>query len=276
MIKIGTSGYSYDDWKGVFYPEKMNKKDFLSFYAEAFRTVEINFTYYRIPSPMTFVQMLRKVPEDFEFVVKTPKEFTHEREKLTGAAPMYSEGIQPLVDAGQLGCLLAQFPQSFHLNDDNLSHLRRVREAIAPDIPINVEFRSREWITDEVFSFLRENNLGFVCVDMPDLPGLIPPVVQATNRIGYVRFHGRLKGSWYQHEEARERYNYEYSPQELEEWMPRIAELEGMAEDVYLFANNHPMGKAIKTAIALAQKLGQPIHPPRPTKEEEREMTLFD
>jgi uncharacterized protein YecE (DUF72 family) len=276
VIKIGTSGYSYDDWKGPVYPDKANKSEFLSLYARLFSTVEINSTYYRIPSPFMFQRLLEKVPPEFDFVVKLSKEFTHEREGFPQAVRPFNEGIKPLVQAGKLGCLLAQFPYSFHLTDENLEHLEQVREAIDPAIPINIEFRCDDWIKEEVFAFLKERGLGFVCVDMPRLERLIPPIVRATTAIGYIRFHGRLKPTWWEHKEPAMRYDYLYSEEELKEWVPKIRELESQTSVTYLFMNNHPGGKSVKNARQLSLLLGLPV-PPHPLgKEEEREQTLFD
>ena len=141
MIKIGTSGYSYDDWKGIFYPESLGKTDFLGHYARFFSLSEINSTYYRIPSPGMFEGMLKKAPDDFQFVVKLSRELTHEREKATSAVEKFTRGIKPLLERERLVTLLAQFPYSFKPDEDSYDHLKFLRDAM-PDLPINVEFRN--------------------------------------------------------------------------------------------------------------------------------------
>src|SRR3954453_8222571 len=117
MIHIGTSGYSYEDWKGHFYPENIKDNEMLSFYSQDFKTTEINYTYYRMPAARTLAAMASKVPDNFVFTVKASKELTHEREAEDGGATpenfrLFTQALQPLVDQGKFGAVLAQFPNS--------------------------------------------------------------------------------------------------------------------------------------------------------------------
>ncbi len=254
MIYVGTSGYSYDDWVGPFYPPGLPKKDWLSFYAQEFRACEINYTYYRLPSAKTLAAMSGKTPEGFCFTVKASKELTHEREDADAFAA-FRAGIEPLVQDGKLGCILAQFPYSFHATPGNRTYLVRLREQLA-GLPIAVEFRNRAWLEQETFDLLTELGLGFCAVDEPRLEGLIPPVAVATSDIAYVRFHGRNARKWWRHENAWERYDYTYSDAELGEWKPKIESLAEKAETVFVFANNHWQGQAVSTARQLRLLLG--------------------
>lgn len=247
MIKIGTSGYSYSDWKGIFYPDSLSKKDYLKHYANFFGITEINSTYYRIPRPGMFKSIIKKAPKDFSFTVKLSKEFTHERQKAASSVDSYKRGIEPLLDSGQLMTLLAQFPYSFKPNKQNYSHLENIRQAFA-NLPINVEFRNKYWITDKTFSFLREHDFGYVCVDMPNLPNLVPPIVKATTDLGYVRFHGRVKKHWWNPPQPHMRYDYLYEEEELEEWVNRSKKLDNETENVVIMFNNHFQGKSAKNA----------------------------
>lgn len=258
MIKIGTSGYSYDDWRDHFYPNKLPANRFLSYYARPFSTVEINSTYYRIPEPRMFTAMLNHVPDTFQFVVKVSQEFTHRRDRFPQAVKPFRLGIEPLIAAGQLGCLLAQFPYSFKRNAENQIHLERVRDVLR-NLPINVEFRHSSWVTDETFAFLKAHQLGYICVDMPQLPGLLPPSAVATTEIGYIRFHGRNTEHWWSPPKSYMRYDYLYTEAELKEWLPRIRTLERQTETVYAFMNNHWHGKSAVNARMLGDLLGQPI-----------------
>ncbi|MEE8195319.1 MAG: DUF72 domain-containing protein, partial [Candidatus Bipolaricaulota bacterium] len=129
-IHVGTSGYSFKDWIGTVYPTGTKSRDFLSRYAKMFDTVEINSTYYRVPPPSMFSNMLTKVPEDFTFVVKLPKEITHEREKWNTIIQPFLEGVAPLIEARQLGGFLAQFPYSFRSNSRTLDYLKHVADAL--------------------------------------------------------------------------------------------------------------------------------------------------
>ncbi|MBC7264932.1 MAG: DUF72 domain-containing protein [Chloroflexi bacterium] len=254
MIYVGTSGYSYDDWVGPYYPQNLGKSKWLDFYAREFNTTEINFTFYRLPNPYTIAAMERKTPAGFVFTVKASQELTHQREDIAAAVNSFLRGIQPLVEADKLGCILAQFPFSFHATSENQAYLAKLRELMG-DVPLVIEFRNREWLTDEAFDFLRQHELGFCCVDEPRLKGLMPPIAIATSKVAYVRFHGRNAKKWWQHAQAWERYDYTYSEEELQEWTPKIKELDAAAEKTFVFANNHWQAQAVGTARQLRMLL---------------------
>jgi len=256
MIKIGTSGYSYNDWKGVVYPSSLDKKHFLKHYSSYFKLTEINFTYYRLPTPGIFEGILKKVPEDFEFVVKLSGELTHERDKAKSAVKQFRAGIKPMVESGQLVTTLAQFPYSFKPNQENYDHLKFLRDELN-DVRINVEFRNEYWIKEETFEFLSNNDLGYVCVDAPDLPRLVPPIVKATTELGYIRFHGRRKEHWWNPPDPHMRYDYLYDEEELEEWVDKTEELEKYTDDMVILFNNHYQGKSAKNAKTFSSLLGQ-------------------
>jgi uncharacterized protein YecE (DUF72 family) len=255
-IRVGTSGFSYDDWKGAFYPEKIGKGDMLSFYGEQFRTVEVNMSFYAIPAPSAFAGMARKTPDGFEFVVKAPKDLTHAPEVDPEVFTRFIGSIQALADSGKLGCVLAQYPWSFKKTEENAGRIRQLREAFG-ELPVVVEFRNIEWLGKYTFELLKENHLGFCCVDEPDLKGLMPGVVAATSSVGYVRFHGRNAEKWWQHEESWQRYDYLYSSDELKEWVPKVHDLQSVTGKTYLFFNNHYQGKAAKNALAFAAMLAE-------------------
>ena len=256
MILIGTSGFSYKDWVGPYYPEKLPKKDWLAFYAREFKTCELNFTYYRLPNAQTLERMAAKVPADFVFTLKASGELTHQRTDNEAAFAQFVAALAPLIEAGKFGCVLAQFPYSFHATEANRDYLRFLREHLE-DLPVVVEFRNAKWLTAENSALLRENHLGFCCVDEPRLKGLIPPVAEVTAETAYVRFHGRNAQKWWRHDEAWERYDYTYSDEELSEWVPKIKDLAGQAEKTFIFANNHWQGQAVGTARQLTMLLEQ-------------------
>ncbi len=257
MIYIGTSGYSYDDWVGSYYPEDLDKKEFLSYYARDFRCTELNFTYYRMPNPWIIERIADKVPSGFLFTVKLNQQMTHEREDLAGLFEEFTQAVRPLLEQEKFGCLLAQFPYSFHNTPENQAYLRSLPERLG-GLPTVVEFRNREWIEDEVFELLRECDLGFCAVDQPRFKNLIPPIAEVTSkRVAYVRFHGRNYDTWWRHEEAYQRYDYLYSEEELREWVPKIQKMDAEAERVFAFANNHYKGQAVDTANKLRTLLGE-------------------
>ncbi|RLC67881.1 MAG: DUF72 domain-containing protein [Chloroflexi bacterium] len=249
-VLIGTSGFSYQDWVGPFYPEGLPKQEWLSFYAGEFATNELNFSYYRIPDARTLEQIAAKVPAGFLFSIKAYKGITHEREDPDPQIEQFKAALTPLIEAQKFACVLIQFPYSFHANQANRDYLERVREGFG-DLPGVVEFRSREWINQDTFDQLRRLNLGFCCVDQPRFKSLVPPVAVATGPVAYVRFHGRNYEKWWQHDEAWERYDYTYTDEELMEWVPKIRQLDQEAPLTLVYMNNHWRGQAVGTARQL-------------------------
>lgn len=247
MIRIGTSGYSYDDWVGPYYPPGLNKSDWLAFYAREFDATELNFSYYRQPNPWMLERIAAKVPPAFLFTIKAFQGLTHSREDNEGEFEIFREALRPLLDQEKFGCILAQFPYSFHARPENRDYLKLLRERFG-DLPVVVELRNRAWLSPETFAFLRENQLGFCCVDEPRLKGLLPPIAESTAPVAYVRFHGRNAAKWWRHDQPWERYDYTYSEEELAEWVPKIQSLEERSETTFLFANNHWQGQAVDTA----------------------------
>lgn len=260
-ILIGTSGFSYDDWLGPFYPEGLAPAAMLPFYAKNFKAVEINFTYYQMPGSQSISGLERKTPAGFTFCLKAHKSMTHEISRDPAEAGeifhRFRQALFPLVDAGKLGCVLLQFPWGFKYSHENLEYLCFAREALG-DLPAVVEFRNAGWVKEEVFSFLSGLNFGFCCVDEPRLRGLIPPVARVTSDLAYLRFHGRNATRWWKHDEPWERYDYLYSPAELQEWIPAILKLSAQAKTTFVFFNNHHAGQAVINARILAELLAAP------------------
>ncbi len=256
IIYVGTSGFSYKDWVEAFYPPELPKRRWLEYYARHFKACELNFTYYRLPEKDLMRRLGHSVPADFIFTVKVYKGLTHQRPASERDFAVFLKGLEPLLAEEKLGCLLAQFPYSFAPSTENRRYLEFLAEQFA-SVPLVVEFRNARWLTEETFAFLRENNVGFCCVDEPPLRGLLPPIARATADIAYVRFHGRNKEKWWNHEEAWERYDYIYSREELEEWIPRVRRLADRTVRVFLFANNHWKGQAVGTAQLLRDILSE-------------------
>jgi uncharacterized protein YecE (DUF72 family) len=251
---LGTSGFSYKDWTGVFYPAGMPQRDWLAYYAREFNTCEINSTYYTIPSPNAMKTMAARTGEGFLFAIKANQEMTHLREDNGKICEAFCRTVEPMITSGKLGCILAQFPYSFDFNRQNWEYLARLRKNLE-SLPLVVEFRNARWLKVDVFQWMRQQDMGFCCVDEPQLPNLLPPIAEATSKIGYVRFHGRNKDKWWQPEEAYQRYDYTYKPEELREWLPKINKLSGITEKMFVFANNHWRGQSIDTIRQLKMML---------------------
>jgi len=260
MIHIGTSGYSFKDWKGTFYPVKITSAEMLEFYSRHFKVVEINATYYAILKPRIFENMAERTPEDFRFIVKANSGMTHERTDNESVFHQFEDSIQPLVEAGKLKGILAQFPWSFKNDERNRKYLRTYKDRL-PEYPLIVEFRHISWITEPLFGFLRELGISYCAVDEPNLPGLVPPKVMITTDPGYVRFHGRNEKTWWAGDSSQ-RYNYLYSEQELKEWVPKIKQLAASTQETYVFFNNCHAGQAAKNAKTMQDMLQPDLFKP--------------
>lgn len=257
-IRIGTSGYSFADWVGIVYPSGVRSGDLLRCYARWFDAVEINTTYYRIPSPRLFERMRGSVPAGFVFAVKAPKELTHERERTDSAIGPFRAAVEPLVESGQLGGVLVQFPFSFRPGPEAQGHLERIADGLRGVGPVNVEFRHAAWSDAATRARLRRLGLGSVNVDLPDLPGLPRPDEETTSEIGYVRLHGRNRRTWWNPATPDVRYDYLYAEAELEEWAGRIERIAGRSRRVFVFTNNCHLGQSVINALQLMERFGRP------------------
>lgn len=254
MLLIGTAGYSYEDWRGVFYPENLDKKEMLGFYAREFSFTEVNSTFYKMPNRFMLYHMQRKTPEHFQFVIKAYRGMTHKREENEHHFTEFKEALEPLMEEGKLGCVLAQFPTSFRNRDENRDYLQEFKERMG-EIPVVIEFRHEEWINERIFDLLEEEELGYVCVDEPQFKTLVPPIVRATSRIGYIRFHGRNYKKWWHHKETHERYDYLYTEKELKDWVPDILKLTQRTEKTFVSMNNHYRAQAVINGRMLKEML---------------------
>ncbi len=290
-ILVGTSGYSFPDWIGPFYPAGIERSKMLDYYVRHFPAVEVNATYYRIPPPGTLRAMERKTPDGFQFVVKTHHDMTHDQSVEPDLYRAFARAVEPVLAAGKLHGLLAQFPYAFRRSAENEAFLLELKRRL-PEVPLFVEFRHRSWADEEVFDRLDRAGVGYVSVDEPDLPGLMPPTARVTgpDGIGYVRLHGRNKENWWRNPgrgrpdgsaaaapaadaadfgplfaaaappapgpsgASRDRYDYLYSESELREWAEKIRVMAVKAKKTFVFFNNCHVGQAA-TGAKLMRRL---------------------
>jgi uncharacterized protein YecE (DUF72 family) len=252
-IRVGTSGYSFADWVGPFYPPGTKRHEMLSYYQQFFSTVEINATYYRLPPPATMERMAERTPPDFEFMVKVPGALTHKREKIREPVTGFRQTIGPLQVAGKFAGALAQFPYSFRRSKESEAYLAWLRRAL-PEMPLFVEFRHKSWDTEDLGAFLQAADLGFCSVDEPALPGLIPRRALTVGKVAYTRFHGRNAATWWGG--GSERYDYFYNQNELQDWAAVLKEMAQSAERTYVFFNNCHAGHAVLNAKTMEDLLG--------------------
>ena len=276
MLRVGTCGFSYKDWVGPFYPLRIRPQSMLDYYAERFAAVEIDSAYYAIPSASMFESMAHRTPPDFRFTVKAPGSITHVPADATPPADdlrAFRASLDPLLRAGKLGAVLAQFPNSFRPARDAFGRLELLRREW-PDLRLVAEFRHRDWQKDSVGRILGALDIGWCNVDEPRLESLVRPDARTTSTIGYVRFHGRNAAKWWKQERsAAERYDYMYSVDELAEWLQRIEEVVDKTDETYVFFNNHRNGQAATNARQMMDLLDIA---PSPVDDEARQLKLLE
>ena len=236
--RIGCSGWNYAHWRQVFYPKGLPESRWLAHYAESFDTVELNASFYRLPTRKAAAGWALNTPEGFVFAVKASRYLTHVkrlRELDQGFALLY-ERIEPLVEAGKLGPILWQLPESFHRDDERLAaalvQLAGGRHCF--------EFRHASWFVPEVEELLRAHGVALVVGDHPERP------FQTLTRTAdwmFARLHV-----------GRGRHG-NYTPAQLREWAERVREWRGDG-DVYLYFNDDWKGFAVKEARRLKELVG--------------------
>lgn len=249
VIYVGTCGYSYKDWVGPFYPPATKPAEMLRYYRSHFSAVEIDSSYYGIPSPNTIGSLNKRTPPQFRFSFKAPQTVTHPpdtKASIHDDARLLSDVLAPIQQSGKLACILLQFPNGFKRTPTSEHYLLRAIGAFEP-LPIVVEFRNSDWQNDETEQLLRENDVSLCNVDLPHLESLPHPSSDATGPIGYVRFHGRNAKMWWKGTNVT-RYQYFYTAEELVPWTDRVAEIEAQVKETYAFFNNHARGNAAQNA----------------------------
>ena len=294
-VLIGITGWTEPTLvkAGTFYPKKtMSAEDRLRFYAEQFPIVEVDSTYYAPPSERNSVLWTERTPTHFTFNVKAyalltnhptrpdslykeireqlPAELAEKRnvyreqlapELVDEVWQRFRDALMPLHSAGKLGAVLFQFPQWFVIGRKNKDYIVECAERLG-DYRIAVELRHRTWLEDrnrdETLSFLEQHRLPLVCVDMPQgFDSSIPPIAAATAPdLAMVRFHGRDPEQWQKKNvSAAERFKYEYTDEELEEWVPKVQDLAANARETHVLMNNCYRDYAVKSARQLATLL---------------------
>ncbi len=254
-ILVGTSGYVFPDWVGRFYPKGTKAEEMLPIYARSFSAVEINMSYYRMPDAKLFERMSARTPASFQFMIKAYKGMTHDPSEWHDGAicTPFLESLAPLEQEGKLAGVLAQFPWAFRNTEENRRHLAELRERL-PGTKLFIEFRRDDWLKEPVLDLLRRLDLGWCSVDEPRLPGLVPPEHHTTNGTGYVRLHGRNSDTWWRGN-AKERYDYSYSKDELGDWVRKIRALLAKTDRTFVFFNNCYAGQAADNARVMQELL---------------------
>lgn len=259
-IYIGTCGFAYPEWEGYFYPPSNPARDRLGYYADRFRAVELDSFFYHIPRADVVERMAKRTRREFRFAVKAHRSITHDFDLTAAEFGAFRKAVTPLMEAGKLGAVLAQFPPAFQCTRDSVQSLRAIREEF-DDLPLSVEFRHCSWNRPETFEFLQKHRIAYCAVDEPALDTLLPSSgsIPRTTDFVYVRLHGRNQAKWLHARTASERHNYLYTQEELEPWAANIETIAQEVNAVYVMFSNVYEAQAITNARQLAQRLGLPV-----------------
>ena len=270
QILIGTSGYDYPEWKGVFYPQDLKRKDFLSYYATQFNALELNNTFYNMPTAERLLSFWERSQGQLQFSVKANRLLTHEAgADWTQNANQFIQAVSPLAEKDSLCAVLFQFPQSFHYTPENRVYLAKLIETFG-SLPVVIEFRHIEWIKPSVLEGLESRHATLCYCDMPELKYLpniaasaVPEPVEgppspSSASLFYLRLHGRNADAWYADTttpNGSSRYTYDYTDAELKEFVPVIHNVIISGKRPVVFFNNHPNGSGARNAIKLKDLL---------------------
>ena len=231
MIFIGTSGYNYPEWKGNFYPSDLPTSKMLPYYAERFSTVEINYTFYRIPTEKVLKEWARVTPEGFTFTLKAPRRITHDARLRQSEELLQVFGDKARTLGPKLGTLLFQLPPSFKKDMDTLETFL---DWVPEDLRVAMEFRNDSWHSEDVYERLKANKVALCIADSEDRK----TPLMVTARHGYFRL--RDEG---------------YQQPDIDEWPEAILERGPHWEDVYVYFKHEEQGKGPEFAQALSRSL---------------------
>jgi uncharacterized protein YecE (DUF72 family) len=236
MILVGTSGYNYPEWKGSFYPSDLPAAKMLPYYAGKFRTVEINYTFYRMPTPKLIAGWRAQVPADFRFTLKAPKRITHDKRLRPADA---GEALQGFITAAselgpQMAALLFQLPPNFK---KDLPLLKEFLSLLPPKTTAAFEFRNASWLDEEVFDALRARNIALCIADSESRE--TPQV--STADYAYLRL--RDEG---------------YGDADIARWTDTARKLSETAKDVFVYFKHEDEGKGAAFGQQMMTLLSQP------------------
>jgi len=239
MVRVGTSGWYYDHWRGHLYPEALKKEDFFAYYAQRYSTVEINSTFYRVPTERMVEGWARKAPPGFLFAAKGARLITH-RKRLAEVDETLRFFLGRLQGLGaKLGPLLWQLPPSLQRDD---ARLRGFLERLPREYRHAIEFRHSSWLEEAVFALLREHNVAFCAISLPGFP----PTLVRTAPFVYIRFHG-----------VERRYSDHYTEDALKPWVDKLAEALSPQGEGFCYFNNDVGGHAVRDAARFREMLNE-------------------
>lgn len=246
-VFIGTSGYNYPHWwNGVFFPSDLSQRKWLEFYAEHFDTVELNVTFYRLPTKEVFDGWYKRTPKEFSFAVKGSRFITHIKRLKDCREPLslFLEHASPLKE--KLGVVLWQLPPRFPFQKERLEEFCVLLSTLprSKGLHHTFEFRDASWLCQEAFRILEEFNFAFCIAHGSGLPLM----ERVTSDFIYLRFHG-----------GEVLYGSNYSEKELKKWANKIQDWKAKGKNTYIYFNNDAYGFAVKNALTLKKMVAGPL-----------------
>ena len=267
-VVVGTAGWSYADWAGRVHPDPPPRGfDPLRHLARFLDGIEINSTFYRVPSPRTAADWVRRTDglPGFLFTAKVHRAFTHgdDAEGGPAAARAFLDALAPLREAGRLGALLLQFPWSFRDSPEARRRLARLCEHFGSE-RLAIEVRHASFGTPDAEAYLAALGAGVAEVDMPESPTNLGPRRRVLGPFGYFRLHGRNAAAWFDPEAGRDRrFDYLYSAAEIDAVAARVRAAAPLLPLVFVITNNHFRGQGPANSIMLRARLrGGPVPVP--------------
>lgn len=242
-IYIGTSGWVYSHWEGIFYPKELSSKDKLKYFSKHFKTAEVNYSFYHLPRPSTYQNWYSQTPKDFLFAIKASRFITHIK-RLKGVREAWKTFLKNALELKEkLGPILFQFPPSFKATDKNIKRLENFLKLSKTRLPdklcLAFEFRHKSWCDEKIYNLLKKHNAAWVIADSPNYP----KAEALTANFVYVRMHG-----------SRALFSSKYTKQELRSLALKIKKWQKKRE-VFVYFNNDAYGFALDNAKTLIKEL---------------------
>jgi uncharacterized protein YecE (DUF72 family) len=250
-VYTGIAGWSYPDWKGIVYTNA--KIDQLGYVSRFVDCIEINSTFYRPPFGKTTKSWLDRTSArgDFFFTAKLHREITHEGKLEASMVKQSHGGFAPMLEAGKLKTLLAQFRYDFADTHADRQHLSKITEAFSKAFGIAVEVRHRSWQLPDALKFLEGLGVAVCNLDYPTSYNSFDPELCTVGKDGYFRMHGRNEEKWFSKSTRDQTYDYCYNEKELNQIKQRIDELAKAFQTLTVIANNHYRGAELANSLEL-------------------------
>ena len=246
MLYIGTSGWNYPHWREIFYPKELSPKNYLAFFSKHFKTVEVNYSFYRLPSVSTYEKWRRETPENFIFSLKASRFITHIK-RLNSVEKPFKEFLKRAENLKEkLGPILFQFPANFQASGENVKRLKKFTRETCGKYRLNqrlkcaFEFRHKSWAEKKIYNLLEDSNSAWVIADSPSYP----KVEKITADFIYIRMHG-----------SKVLFGSNYSQEELKDLANKIKKWRRKTKNIYIYFNNDAYGYAVQNAKFLSKLL---------------------